>query len=94
MGEIRGVNSKGIIEVSVEEGFEDKYLVQDLFAGLAEYYTGDLAFAGFSISSYDAYSALPVKAEPEERSALPGFETLSALLAGLGAFAFLKSKRE
>jgi hypothetical protein len=95
MGEIRGVNSKGIIEISVEEGFEDKYSIQDLFATLAEYYAEDSAFTGVSISNYDTYKALPAKTEPEEqKSALPGFETFSVLLAGLGAFAFLKAKRE
>ncbi len=96
MGEIRGVNSKGVIEISAEEGFEDQYSIQDLFAGLANYYTEDSAFAGFSISNYDTYSALPVKAEPEEqKSVLPEFEIFSALLAGLGAFASLKvMKRE
>ncbi|AKB27086.1 hypothetical protein MSSIT_0367 [Methanosarcina siciliae T4/M] len=94
MGEIRGVNSKGIIEISVDEGFEDKYSIQNLFATLAEYYTNDSAFMGVSISSYDTYKALPVKAEPdEEKSALPGFETLSVLFAGLGAFALLKMRK-
>jgi hypothetical protein len=95
MGEIRGVNSKGVIEVSTEEGFKDKYSIQDLFAGLAKYYAKDSAFAGFSISSYDTYAALPVKAEPEEeKSALPGFSIFSALIVGLGVFAFLKARRE
>jgi len=94
MGEIRGVNSKGIIEISVEEGFEDKYSIQNLFATLAEYYGNDSAFMGVSISSYDTYKALPVKAEPEEeKSVLPGFEILSVLLAGLGAFALLKARK-
>lgn len=94
MGEIRGVNSKGIIEISVDEGFEDKYSIQNLFATLAEYYANDSAFMGVSISSYDTYKALPVKAEPEEeKSPLPGFETLSVLLAGLGAFALLKARK-
>ncbi|KKH97961.1 hypothetical protein EO95_01955 [Methanosarcina sp. 1.H.T.1A.1] len=94
MGEIRGVNSKGIIEISVDEGFEDKYSIQNLFATLVEYYSNDSAFMGVSISNYETYKALPVKAEPEEpKSALPGFETLSVLLAGLGAFAFLKAKK-
>lgn len=94
MGEIRGVNSKGIIEISVDEGFEDKYSIQNLFATLAEYYANDSAFMGVSISSYDTYEALPVKAEPEEeKSALPGFETLSVLLSGLGAFALLKVRK-
>lgn len=95
MGEIRGVNSKGIIEISVEEGFEDKFSIQNLFATLAEYYAGDSAFMGVSISNYDTYKDLPVKTEPEEpKSALPGFETLSVLLAGLGAFSFLKAKKK
>ncbi|AKB17166.1 MULTISPECIES: DUF2341 domain-containing protein [unclassified Methanosarcina] len=95
MGEIRGVNSKGIIEISVEEGFEDKYSIQNLFATLAEYYANDSAFIGVSISNYDTYKALPVKAElEEEKSVLPGFEILSVLLAGLGAFAFLKAKNK
>jgi hypothetical protein len=93
MGEIRGVNSKGIIEISVDEGFEDKYSIQNLFATMAEYYAGDSAFMGVSISNYDTYKDLPVKAEPkEQKSVLPGFEMLSVLLAGLGAFAFLKAK--
>jgi len=94
MGEIRGVNSKGIIEISVGEGFEDKYSIQNLFATLAEYYANDSAFMGVSISSYDTYKALPVKAEPEEeKSPLPGFETLSVLFAGVGAFALLKARK-
>ena len=70
MGEIRGVNSKGIIEISVGEGFEDKYSIQNLFATLAEYYGNDSAFMGVSISSYDTYKALPVKAEPEEEKSV------------------------
>ncbi|MCC4771755.1 DUF2341 domain-containing protein [Methanosarcina sp. DH2] len=94
MGEIRGVNSKGIIEISVEEGFEDKYSIQDLFATMAEYYAEDSAFVGVSISNYDTYKDLPVKAEPKEQKALPGFETLSVLFVGLGAFAFLKAKKK
>ncbi|WP_440946081.1 DUF2341 domain-containing protein [Methanosarcina sp. T3] len=95
MGEIRGVSSKGIIEISVEEGFEDKNSIQNLFATLAEYYANDSTFMGVSISSYDTYKDLPVKAEPEEeKSALPGFETLSVLLAGLGAFALLKVRKD
>jgi len=95
MGEIRSVNSKGIIEISVDEGFEDKYSIQNLFATLAEYYAGDSAFTGVSISNYDTYKDLPVKTEPkEQKSILPGFETLSVLLAGLGAFAFLKEKKK
>lgn len=95
MGEIRGANSKGIIELSAEEGFEDKFSMQDRFATLAEYYAEDSAFMGVSISNYDTYTALPVKAEPEEKKlALSGFKILSMLLAGLGAFAFLRVKRK
>ena len=92
MGEIRGANSKGIIEISVEEGFEDKYSIQNLFAALTKYYANDSAFMGVSISNYDTYKDLPVKAE--KKSILPGFEMLSVLLAGLGAFAFLKAKKK
>ncbi|HET8689135.1 MAG TPA: DUF2341 domain-containing protein, partial [Methanosarcina sp.] len=39
MGEIRGAGSKGIIEISVEQGFKDKFSIQELFAGLADYYS-------------------------------------------------------
>ena len=46
MGEIRGASSKGIIEISVEEGFENRYSIQDLFSSLAKYYSGDAAFTG------------------------------------------------
>lgn len=69
MGEIRGVGSKGIIEVSVKEGFKNKLSIQELFAGLADYYSGDSAFLGVSISDYDTYTALPW-AEPEKKSFL------------------------
>ena len=92
MGEIRGANSKGIIEISVKEGFEDKYSIQNLFAALTKYYAGDSAFMGVSISDYNTYKDLPVKTE--KKSVLPGFEMLSVLLAGLGAFAFLKAKKK
>ena len=62
---------------------------------LAEYYAGDPAFMGVSISNYDTYKDLPVEAESErKKSVLPGFEMLSVLLAGLGAFAFLKAKKK
>ena len=94
MGEIRGAGSRGIIEISVEEGFKDKFSIQELFAGLADYYSNDSAFLGVSIFNYDTYRALPLKAEPEEKkSPIPGFKALSVLLAGLGAFALLKVKR-
>ena len=94
MGEIRGAGSRGIIEISVEEGFKDKVSIQELFAGLADYYSNDSAFLGVSISNYDNYTALPLKAEPEEKkSPIPGFEALSVFVAGLGAFALLKVKR-
>ena len=94
MGEIRGAGSRGIIEISVEEGFKDKLSIQELFAGLADYYSNDSAFRGVSIFNYDKYRALPLKAEPEEKkSRIPGFKSLSVLLAGLGAFALLKIKR-
>ena len=94
MGEIRGAGSRGIIEISVEEGFKDKVSIQELFAGLADYYSNDSAFLGVSISNYDNYRALPLKAGPEEKkSPIPGFEALSVFVAGLGAFALLKVKR-
>ena len=94
MGEIRGAGSKGVIEISVEEGFKDKLSIQELFAGLADYYSNDSAFLGVSIYNYDNYTALPQKAEPKEKkSTIPGFEALSVFVAGLGAFALLKEKR-
>ena len=94
MGEIRGAGSKGVIEISVEEGFKDKLSIQELFAGLADYYSNDSAFLGVSIYNYDNYTALPQKTEPEEKkSTIPGFEALSVFVAGLGAFALLKEKK-
>ncbi len=94
MGEIRGAGSRGIIEISVQEGFKDKLSIQELFAGLADYYSNDSAFLGVSISNYDTYTALPLKAEPEEKkSTIPGFQALSIFVASLGAFALLKLKR-
>lgn len=92
MGEIRGADSKGIIEISVGEGFKNKFSIQELFAGLAEYYSDDSAFLGVSIFNYDAYKALP-RTQSEEKSPIPGFQTLPVILAGLGAFALLKVKR-
>jgi len=93
MGEIRGAGSKGIIEISVEEGFKDKFSVQELFAGLADYYSGDSAFLGVSTFNYDTYTALP-RTEPDEKeSPIPGFKALPVLLVGLGAFALLKIKK-
>jgi hypothetical protein len=93
MGEIRGAGSKGIIEISVEEGFKDKFSIQELFAGLTEYYSDDSAFRGVSIYNYDTYRALP-RTQPEEKeSPISGFKALPVILAGLGAFALLKLKR-
>ena len=94
MGEIRGAGSRGIIEVSVEEGFKDKFSIQELFAGLSDYYSSDPAFLGVSVFNYDTYTALP-RTEPDEKSfPIPGFKALPVLLAGLGAFALLKIKRD
>lgn len=94
MGEIRGAGSRGIIEVSVEEGFKDKFSIQELFAGLSDYYSSDPAFLGVSVFNYDTYTALP-RTEPDEKSfPIPGFKLLPVLLAGLGAFALLKIKRD
>lgn len=95
MGEIRGASSKGIIEISVEEGFEDKLSIQNLFASFENYYKEDSTFKGVSISDYDTYTVLPVKAEPKEKKLpIPGFGILSILFAGLGVFAFLRVKRK
>ncbi|MDI9394309.1 MAG: DUF2341 domain-containing protein [Euryarchaeota archaeon] len=95
MGEMRGANSKGVIEISVKEGFEDQFSIQNLFAGFEEYYKKDPTFEGVSISSYDEYKALPVKAEPAEKNlSIPGFGVLSILFAGLGVLAFLRVKRK
>lgn len=95
MGEIRGANSSGIIEISVGEGFEDQFSIQNLFAGFDEYYEEDPAFMGVSISNYDAYAALPVDTGSEgKKLSLPGFKALSVLLAGLGVFAFLRAKKK
>lgn len=93
MGEIRGAGSRGIIEISVEEGFKDKFSIQELFAGLSDYYSSDPAFLGVSVFNYDTYTALP-RTEPAEKSfPIPGFKALPVLLAGLGAIALLKIKR-
>lgn len=93
MGEIRGAGSRGIIEISVEEGFKDKYSIQKLFAGLADYYSNDSAFMGVSIFNYNTYKELP-RTEPEEKEfPIPGFNALPVILAGLGAFTLLKVKR-
>jgi len=97
MGEIRGAGSKGIIEIRVEDGFEDKMTVQERFASLAGYYSGDPTFLGVSISSYETYKDLPkVAEEAEEESGTPGapgFGLISGLLAGLGALSLLKKGR-
>lgn len=93
MGEIRGAGSRGIIEISVEEGFKDKYSIQQLFSGLADYYSDDSTFLGVSIFNYDTYKELP-QTQPEEKvSLIPGFNALIVILAGLGAFSLLKEKR-
>ena len=93
MGEIRGAGSRGIIEISAEEGFKDKFSIQELFAGLADYYSSDSAFLGVSIFNYDTYRVLP-RTQPEEKKfPISGFKALPLLLAGLGAFALLKVKR-
>ena len=47
MGEVRGANSKGIIEISVEEGFADRLEIQNLFASFVKYYGEDPALKGF-----------------------------------------------
>lgn len=92
MGEIRGAGSKGIIEISAKEGFKNKFSIQELFAGLADYYSSDSAFLGVSIFNYDTYRALP-RTQPEKKFPISGFRVLPVLLAGLGAFALLKVKR-
>jgi hypothetical protein len=102
MGEIRGVGSRGLIEVSVDEGFEDKASIQKLFADIVNYYSNDSAFLGFSISNYDTYSCLPTKADAEKKKFLipklipkiPGFQAFSILIAVLGAIILLKVKKE
>ena len=110
MGEIRGENSKGLIEVSVDKGFEDKVSVQKLFAELADYYSNDPAFLGVSVYDYDTYACLPVKADPKKKEPLipglsglpelpklpnlPGSSALSVLIGFLGAFMVLKVKRK
>ena len=104
MGEIRGAGSKGLIEVSVDESFEDKVSIQKLFAALADYYSKDSAFLGVSTSNYDTYACLPVKADPEKKESripglpglprLPGFNALSGFIAFFGVFALLRVKRK
>jgi hypothetical protein len=93
MGEIRGVGSKGIIEVSVEEGFKNKFSIQELFAGLANYYSGDSAFLGVSIFNYNTYSTLPWTKPDKKEFPISGFKAFPVLLAALGAFALLKVKK-
>lgn len=96
MGEIRGAGSKGIIEIRAADGFEDKMTVQECFASLEEYYSGDPAFFGVAISSYETYKDLPKVAEEPEKepgTGVPGFGIVSGLLAGLGALALLKKSR-
>jgi hypothetical protein len=94
MGEIRGANSSGIIEISAQEGFEDKLSIQELFASFEEYYKEDSAFKGVSISNYDTYTDLLDDAGSEKKKfSLPGFQVFSVLVAGLGAFASLRVKK-
>lgn len=93
MGEIRGAGSRGIIEISVEEGFKDKYSIHQLFTGLADYYSNDSAFLGVSIFNYDTYKGLPQTQTEENGFPIPGFNTLTVILAGLGAFVLLKGKK-
>ncbi|HEY3361343.1 MAG TPA: DUF2341 domain-containing protein [Methanosarcina sp.] len=93
MGEIRSVGSKGIIEVSVEEDFIDKYSIQKLFADLADYYSGDSTFLGVSISNYSTYTVLPWAGPEKKEFPISGFKAFSVLLAALGAFALLKVKK-
>ena len=95
MGEIRGMNSKSLIEVSIDEGFENKMTVQECFASLANYYSEDPTFYGVSISDYEGYTDLSINAGASEKetgtsSIIPGFELLSEFLAGTGAFAYLR----
>jgi hypothetical protein len=95
MGEIRGAGSKGLIEISVEEGFGDKLSIQELFTSLADYYSRDSAFLGVSISNYETYTLLSQETKPEENeSQMSGFKLLPAFLAGLGAAALLRVKRK
>jgi len=93
MGEIRGAGSRGIIEISVEESFKDKYSIHQLFTGLADYYSNDSAFLGVSIFNYDTYKGLPQTQTEENGFPIPGFNTLTVILAGLGAFVLLKGKK-
>jgi hypothetical protein len=101
MGEIRGAGSKGLIEISVDKGFQDKTSIQELFAALADYYSSDPAFLGVSTNNYGTYACLPVKADPNKKESLipelpklPGFSALSVLIASLGVFALLRMKRK
>jgi hypothetical protein len=101
MGEIRGTGSKGLIEISVDKGFEDKTSIQELFAALADYYSGDPAFLGVSTNNYGTYACLPMKADPNKKESLipelpkiPGFSALSVLIASFGAFTLLRVKKK
>jgi hypothetical protein len=93
MGEIRGANSSGIIEISAEEGFEDKLSIQNLFASFEEYYNEDSAFTGVSIFNYDTYKDLLEMPVPKRRSSHCRFNVFSVLVAALGAFASLRVKK-
>ncbi len=91
MGEIRGAGSRGIIEVSTKEDFEDKISIQELFAELTAYYSGDPTFQGVSVYDYENYTALPAESESDKKgSQLPGFSSVSVLLSIFGVFSFLK----
>jgi len=94
MGEIRGAGSRGIIEISTNEDFEDKISIQELFAELTNYYSGDPTFMGVAVYDYDNYTALPVKSESDKKGPqLPGFSSFSALLSIFGVFSFLRIRR-
>ncbi|MGB9928775.1 MAG: DUF2341 domain-containing protein [Methanosarcina sp.] len=91
MGEIRGAGSQGIIEVSVKEGFEDRFSIQELFASLTDYYSNDSAFLGVSIFNYENYTGMPVKIQAgEDETQLPGFNIMSVIVAVLGISTLLK----
>lgn len=99
MGEIRGMGSKGVVEIEVEGAFNDKKEVNEVFSSLAAYYSEDTAFLGLSVSDYAAYSALPAEAEEEvpeptePKSSIPGFGIGFALL-GLEILSLLGVKKK
>ncbi|MDD4332069.1 MAG: DUF2341 domain-containing protein [Methanosarcinaceae archaeon] len=98
MGEIRWQGSKGVLEIEIKQGFKDKKEVESLFSALNEYYSGDPAFLGVSVSNYETYSHLPTKAKEEaaptsKKPSIPGFE-LSFALIGLGICSLLTKNRK